>query len=431
VAVDTTASGGTTIIQDYYDAVTFNTVGASAGDPVYLSVTAGTFSLAAPTGADDVVQIVGRVKLHNNAAGTVIVDLRKVEQQKIGTNEYVDASVTAAKLASDVGTTLAGTAANTGLTVSANVLKVDPSDAAMAINGDSVVFVTAAGLPKKDAFNDVVTALVGTASTTGLTQAASVISVNPSDNAVTVGTDSFVYMTQAGLPKKDLISDVATLMAGEGLGSSVAGVLNLKDDGQTSHGGVFFTGVGSCTDVTITTGTYGAIAYVRDDTPTVAIGEWASGGSAAEAATNLAFSINNDARNAGGRYFNAEAIGDGVVIRGLVPGTGLNGTVVRTGAGEPSAVQNLAEGRAAKACKIGTVYHTVTAFDAMLTAFTLELPFAPDTWIVQVLSSTGVVRSGITDTFTFDGSPTGVLVTFAGATHVVAGDIITVISISL
>jgi hypothetical protein len=64
VAVDTIADTKTTTVYDYYDAVTFNTVGASAGDPVYLSVTAGTFSLSAPTGADDVVQIVGRVKLH-------------------------------------------------------------------------------------------------------------------------------------------------------------------------------------------------------------------------------------------------------------------------------------------------------------------------------------------------------------------------------
>jgi hypothetical protein len=427
IALDTTANGSTTYVADYLDAVTFNTTGAAAGDPVYLSAaTPGAFSLSAPTGADDVVQIVGRVKLHNNAAGTVIVDLRKTEQVKIGTNEIVDASITDAKIADDVATGLAGTAANTALAASSGVLTLTPSDNAMSINGDSIVYVTAAGVPKKDAFNDVVTAMVGTASTTGLAQAASVISVAPADNAVTVGTDSIVYMTQAGLPKKDLISDLTTLMAGEGLGSSVAGVLNLKDDGQTSHGGVFFTDVGDCTSVTV-----GAAVYVRDDTPTVTIGEWASGGTPAEAAANLADSINLDQRNAGGPYYIAEDIGAGVVIRALTPGTAGNVLVTRQTGAQPSTLQDLAEGRSAKACKVGTVYHTVTAFDALLAEFTLELPFAPDTWIVQVLSSTGLMKDGITDLFTFDGSPLGVKVTAAGGTHVQAGDIITVLALSL
>ena len=424
VATNTTASLGTTIVVDYLDSVTFNTVGAAAGDPVYLSVTAGTFSLSAPTGADDVVQIVGRVKLHNSASGTVIIDLRKTEQVKIGTNEYVDASVTAAKLATDVGTTLAGTAANTGLTASSNVLTVAPSDFAHAINADSFVYVTAAGLPKKDLMTDVITSMVGTVGTTGLTHTGGIMSIAPEDNAATVGADSLVYMTAAGLPKKDLISDFAVAMAGEGLGSSVAGVLNLKDDGQTSHGGVFFTGVGDCTSVTV-----GAVTYTRDDTPDVTQGEWASGAGAAAAATNLAAAINGDTRAA--LVYTAEAIGAGVVIRALTPGTAGNVAVARVGGAEPSTTQNLVEGISAHACKVGTVYHTVTAFDALLTEFTLELPFAPNVFIVQVRKSTGEIRTDITDQFNFDATPLGVVVTFAGATHVVAGDIITVLALSL
>jgi len=428
VAVDTTADTKTTTVYDYYDAVTFNTVGASAGDPVYLSVTAGTFSLSAPTGSDDVVQIVGRVKLHNNASGTVIIDLRKTEQQKIGTNEYVDASVTAAKLATDVGTTLAGTAANTGLTASANVLTVNPSDNAVTVGSDYIHYQTAAGLPKKDLISDFTTAIAGT----GLMSTSGVLSLELNEVAlVTIdpAVDEIVFVDQAtaGDPTaKSTIADLVTAMAGEGLGSASAGILNLKDDGQTSHGGVFFTGVGDCTSVTV-----GTAVYVRDDTPTTSIGEWASGGSASEAATNLATSINADTRNAGGPYYVAEPIGAGVVIRGLTPGVANNVLVTRQTGAEPSTLQNLTEGRSAKACKVGTVYHTVTAFDVLLTEFTLELPFAPDTWIVQILSSTGVIRTNVTDTFTFDGSPLGVKVTLAGGTHVVAGDIITVLSISL
>jgi hypothetical protein len=318
-----------------------------------------------------------------------------------------------------------GTAANTGLASSAGVVTVTPSDAAHAIGADSFMYISAAGLPKKDLMTDVISSMVGNAATTGLTHTTGVMSVNPSDNAITVGADYLVYMTAAGLPKKDLVSDVTTLMAGEGLGSAVAGTINLKDDGQTSHGGVFFTGVGDCTSVDIN-----AIVYERDDTPDVTLGQWASGAGAAAAATNLAAGINGDTRNAGGAYFTAEAIGAGVVVRALTPGTAGNVLVVRTGGAEPSTTQNLVEGRSAKACKIGTVYHTVTAFDVLLTEFTLELPFSPDTFIVQVRDSTGAIKT-VTDTFNFDATPLGVVVTLAGATHVIAGDIITVISISL
>src|SRR3990172_3386281 len=38
-----------------------NTNGASVGDPCYLSTTAGGWTLTAPTGADDINQILGRL----------------------------------------------------------------------------------------------------------------------------------------------------------------------------------------------------------------------------------------------------------------------------------------------------------------------------------------------------------------------------------
>lgn len=431
LAIDTTASGGTTIIQDYYDAVTFNTVGASAGDPVYLSAaTPGAFSLAAPTGADDVVQIVGRVKLHNNAAGTVIIDLRKTEQVKIGTNEYVDGSVTDAKLADDVATGLAGTAASSALTATSGVLKVDIHSvtADTPASGDKLIFSDegSAGTPNKTVTVDnYATFVAGVTADTGLSATSGVLKVDPADFAVSVGADSIVYMTAAGLPKKDSIADFATSFAGEGL-VGAAGKVCLLDDGQTSHGGVFFTNPGDCDAITV-----GAVTYPRGVVQDVTIGRWIAGATAATSATSLADCINGDLRAP--LVYTAEAIGDGVVIRALTPGVAGNVAVAKTGAApaEPSTLQNLVEGRSAKTIKVGTVYHTVTTLDTKLASFTLELPFAPDTWIVQVRNSAGVIRNDLTDTFNFDGSPLGVIVTKTGITNVAAGDIITVISISL
>lgn len=83
------------------------TNGTTVGDPVYLHTTAGGYVAAAPTGADDQIQIVGRVAVVHASAGVVELNVRN--PIKIGTNELVDLSVTRGKLAADVidGTKLA------------------------------------------------------------------------------------------------------------------------------------------------------------------------------------------------------------------------------------------------------------------------------------------------------------------------------------
>lgn len=327
----------------------------------------------------------------------------------------------------DLMNLVAGAVASTALTSSAGVLTVAPADAAITVAADSLVFSTAAGLTKKDAVTDVLTAVVGTETATGLSTASGVISASLGYTAelIDVATDDIVFRDHSDSHKckTTSVANLATTMAGEGL-ISASGTINLYDKGQSSHGGVFFTGVGDCTSVDV-----GGIVYLRDDTPDVTQGEWASGATAAAAATNLAAAINGDTRAA--LVYTAEAIGDGVVIRAITPGTAGNVAVARVAGAEPSTTQNLVQGRAAKTCQVGTVYHTVTALDALMTEFTLELPFAPDTFIVQVVTSTGVIRTGITDTFNFDSTPLGVVVTSTGITHVVAGDIITVLAISL
>lgn len=75
-----------------------NTNAASAAeDPVYLSATAGGWTVTAPTGAATIVQIVGWVEVKSATVG--VVELRIPYSPKaIGTNEIADAAVTAAKL---------------------------------------------------------------------------------------------------------------------------------------------------------------------------------------------------------------------------------------------------------------------------------------------------------------------------------------------
>lgn len=69
--------------------------GAAVGDPVYLSTTAGQMTLAAPSGNDDIVQIIGRVAVVASDIVEVIIQQPIV----IGTNELASSSVTTAKIA--------------------------------------------------------------------------------------------------------------------------------------------------------------------------------------------------------------------------------------------------------------------------------------------------------------------------------------------
>lgn len=108
-----------------------NTNAASAAeDPVYLSATAGGWTVTAPTGADTIVQIVGWVEVKSATVG--VVELRIPYSPKaIGTNEIADAAVTAAKLAAAV--------AGNGLTGGAGTaLAVGVDDSTIEINTDAL-----------------------------------------------------------------------------------------------------------------------------------------------------------------------------------------------------------------------------------------------------------------------------------------------------
>jgi hypothetical protein len=77
-----------------------NTNGSSVGDPVYLSATAGGWTLAIPTGADQDVQIVGRVTIVSATVGQIRFWFEAVPQKR-GTSSLQAGAITSASIAAN------------------------------------------------------------------------------------------------------------------------------------------------------------------------------------------------------------------------------------------------------------------------------------------------------------------------------------------
>ena len=79
---------------------TLNTLGSTVGAPVYLSpTTAGSWTLTKPTGADEVVQIIGRVAVVSATLGVIEFDLVGANAvEAIGSSELQSNAVTNLKL---------------------------------------------------------------------------------------------------------------------------------------------------------------------------------------------------------------------------------------------------------------------------------------------------------------------------------------------
>lgn len=76
-----------------------NTATLAEGDPVYLSTTAGGWTAVKPTGADDLVQVVGHVAVVHAASGVVEISIGGASVDKVGTDQLQDDAVTEAKVA--------------------------------------------------------------------------------------------------------------------------------------------------------------------------------------------------------------------------------------------------------------------------------------------------------------------------------------------
>ncbi len=106
-----TATGGEAF-RAWRTAADQDTDGSTVGDPVYLSETAGEFTLTAPTAAGSVRQVVGRVAIVRLTVGVVEFDIVNSLLERVGSNELQDSAIAAAKIAATaVDNTKLGTTA--------------------------------------------------------------------------------------------------------------------------------------------------------------------------------------------------------------------------------------------------------------------------------------------------------------------------------
>lgn len=79
-----------------------NTNSGEVGDPVYLSSTAGGWSLSAPIGADQITQIVGIITVKSATVGKILFLINPKNMYGFGTSSIADSSITNAKLAGSI-----------------------------------------------------------------------------------------------------------------------------------------------------------------------------------------------------------------------------------------------------------------------------------------------------------------------------------------
>lgn len=271
---------------------------------------------------------------------------------------------------------------------------------------------------KEVTITNLMNVVAGTQASTGLTDATGVLTVSPADNAITIGADSLVYMTAAGVPKKDLVSDVADAMAGTML-NAASGVISHEATGQMGVGTIRFGATGDCTSVTI-----GAVTYPYNGSPDTALGQWAYGASASESATNLAAAINLKTDSP----YAATANTDTVHVYAKTAGTAGNVTITRTGGAQPATVENTVGGLAAATKQWCMRAHTVTANDVDTAVLVnIPMPFTPTMFTYSCRSSTGAPVVP-TDLFTIGTAPARIVITGSGGTHLVATDVVTIMA---
>lgn len=122
-----------------------NTNGATVGDPVYLSTTAGGWTLSAPSGSSARVQIVGRVKVVHASTGQVAIDIAGEDASpgKVGSNDYQAGSVGSAALAASAVGSAAIAAQAVAPVAIANAAQITP----VAPGASGALSATNVGVP--------------------------------------------------------------------------------------------------------------------------------------------------------------------------------------------------------------------------------------------------------------------------------------------
>ena len=120
IASEDNEGSDTSLASDIEELTGLNTNAGVVGDPVYLdATTAGSWTLTAPSGADQLKQIVGRIKVKSATVGKIVFNTVKPEIVAMGSSALQADSVLKTKLAGGFcKKTLAdGTAAATDVTV--------------------------------------------------------------------------------------------------------------------------------------------------------------------------------------------------------------------------------------------------------------------------------------------------------------------------
>jgi hypothetical protein len=121
IASEVNGGSETSLASDIEELTGLNTNAGEVGDPVYLDYTTpGSWALTGPTGADQLKQIVGRIKVKSATVGKIVFNTVKGEVVALGSSALQPASVLKTKLAGGFSKrTLAdGTASATDVTVS-------------------------------------------------------------------------------------------------------------------------------------------------------------------------------------------------------------------------------------------------------------------------------------------------------------------------
>lgn len=201
--------------------------------------------------------------------------------------------------------------------------------------------------------------------------------------------------------------------------SDVGNVVNFP--GHRAVGVIDFNGAGEAAmKVTID-----GVDYQEADTADAPNGVWTNGASAADSATSLAAAINGDTRAT------APAVsavvsddGDSVIVVADEPGTDGN-LAVTTDSASNCTVENLHGGRDAFNREMASVAHTVTAQEVLADEVNVPVPFVPSNFHATVRDTNGAWKA-TEPTFeaTIESSPDRVRLNFAGATDLVAGDVV-------
>lgn len=121
IASEDNEGSETSLASDIEELTGLNTNAGSVGDPVYLdATTAGSWTLAAPSGADQLKQIVGRIKVKSETVGKIVFNTVKTEIVALGSSSLQPGAVLKTNLAGGfLKVTIAnGTASATDVTVS-------------------------------------------------------------------------------------------------------------------------------------------------------------------------------------------------------------------------------------------------------------------------------------------------------------------------